>query len=753
MVDNYHPYLLERRIMKTAYPNTREPVSITLYRNVPFDNTYKHHSMISDRFKYNDVAVYEESTTIPCERFLDMRKRTPASHPYVFPRTTKPGDVYNFEYGNGLITKITLELTPEETNSNYMKVVCGDDIYYYFITSIVQENFETYKLSLELDVIMTYQDEFLDGIKDVPVFTERKHSHRYTNDGLVPYCADFKTGDSAFSGCKPSMLKRFKPLHFYDSRLKLIEGLYWLYVCLDNKLEYQGSTASPLFTCKGKTYPLTMLVAPIGDFTSITYQKSDGTNSQTYTYDEVVNGISQLIGDGSVHGCKVSPYPPVNIVVGGNTNIIKSQKAYSIQCSDVLKDTTFDIYRMKSNDNILYYGEMGALPGTMLFKLMDKGFMILASQGNTEYVLDNLLLNDLGIVNSSAPSISDVRYDDPKLLFSPFKKYLLTSQYAGEGYQFYPELEMCNTPLNGNDSLCGFTTHTTAYIGDNNYYTEIKKSVIGSVFNLYKYEKLGLSCNINYLIPSGTDALDVFNTTQQQSFYTSKVASGITSGLSVAGGIASIVVGAGMTGASAGTLSPAGVGLVMGGATAIASGVAGIATTIKSADAHIQDLKNTPQSINVSGGNFQFDDALLGEETNGKPYVVVYDVPQVIKDNANDYFYQFGYEVARCCYFNTDLFYDASSDKLVDNNLFGRTIFNYIQIKEDITNKINADIPLIVKQKLSTIFNNGITIWNFFGFSYMWRDDGNIITADYDYNNWFMKNTYDNTEYKGDYYE
>ena len=84
----------------------------------------------------------------------------------------------------------------------------------------------------------------------------------------------------------------------------------------------------------------------------------------------------------------------------------------------------------------------------------------------------------------------------------------------------------------------------------------------------------------------------------------------------------------------------------------------------------------------------------------------------------------------------------------IDNNLFGRTIFNYIQINEDITNKINADIPLIVKQKLSTIFNQGITIWNFFGFDGLWNDDDPSST--YYVDKWFMKHTLDNTEYYGE---
>ena len=243
-------------------------------------------------------------------------------------------------------------------------------------------------------------------------------------------------------------------------------------------------------------------------------------------------------------------------------------------------------------------------------------------------------------------------------------------------------------------------------------------------------------------MPVGTDALDVFKSTQANSFYTSKVASGVTSGLTIAGGIGSIVLGAGMTAGSSGALTPMGAGLVASGSMAIAGGMAGITNAIKSTNAKIEDLKNTPDAINVQGSS------LITDYSKGSvmPFIVVYETSKAIKEQANDYFYNYGYEVSRECYFNTELSYNNDVSNIVDNNLFGRTIFNYIQLNEDITNKINANIPHIVKQKLSSIFNKGITLWSFFNNDELWYF-GTPASSDYYIDRWFMKCDLDNTEF------
>ena len=731
--------------MKTAYPQVMGTCKITLYSNIPFDNTYKNHTIISKLFKYNNSDIYSgtpsDANDIK-EGFINRKDYSKTGYPYYYPRYSLTGD-FNFNFSNGLVGSVTLELTPEQTNANYMKLACGNDVYYYFITGITQNNFDTYTLSLELDVLMTYQDEFLEGMKDVPVFTTRKHSHRYTNNGLYPHCADYKTGDDAFAGVKPSILSDIKDMAFNNPDLEDIRDVKWLYICIDDS----DLGEDYCFENNSCLYPLQMFCFPL-NAKSITY--TDGTNSATFTSTNIYKAIKLLINDGKIHGVKVSSYPPFTTGLESAT--------FSSGDLELTFSTTFEVvagvlYKIIAGNNILYCNKNIGSTATWT-KLVLNGCMILGRQNDNIYDFSKITL---GVAtNFSKPKVLDDRKYDPKLSFAPFKKYTLTAQYSSEGVELYPELlhsELVPTTMKNYK----FTTITTGYIGDNNIFTylnPVDTTYDGGHYYAYlnyRYNKIGLAGAVNYVVPCGTNALDVFNSTQAQSFYTSKVASGITSTLAIAGGIGSIVLGAGaVAGApwTGGMSAGAGVGLIASGTTAIAGGVAGGANAIKSTVAKMEDLKNTPDSINISGSNFTSDYAIC-DEYEGLPYVVEYECSSVIKENANDFFYMYGYQVARECYFNTELKLDNNVPELVDNNLFGRTIFNYVQLNDDLTNKLDTNIPHIIKQKITNIFNQGITIWNFFGFKELWIYNPATPTSTYYLNKWFMKNTLDNTEYDG----
>ena len=714
--------------MKTAYPQVMGTCTITLYSNIPFDNTYKNHSLISDLFTYKGTGIYTGTSAfgLPKERFIN-RQRLATGYPYYYPRWTLTG-VYNFNFSNGLVGSITLELTPAQTNANYMKLVCGNDVYYYFITGISQNNFETFTLSLELDVLMTYQDEFLQGVENIPVFTNRKHCHRYTNNGLMPHCVDLKSGDSTFSGVKPSYVTDIVKTHFKNTQLKQFEGIYWAYICYDQTIvsAYGGDINLP-YKYKGVFHPLLMACVPVN--MKGTLKLIDAQTSGTFeiTPTDVSDIMEDVIGNGAVHAIKLSPYPP-----------------FASDSAMLVHKTGDDIEVTSTNIVITGVGGGSELAtwttGKTKLRFIvggSKKKFLIEEEKTGGYELDDVTLPN--IKNASAPTILSSRFTEPKLLFSPFKKYKLSSAYC-EGCEFYPEL-IYSIGYFTNAKIT-LTTIASCFIGDYTFYTYIDNiddnnhtAIIGN----YYYESIGLASNVNYILPAGTNALDVFNTTQSQSFYTSKVASGITSGLTMAGGIASIVIGAVTEMPTAG----ASTAMIAGGITALAQGTASMANTIKSTSAKIEDLKNTPDSINVSGSSFTSD---LGKTDYLFPYVVVYSVGEEMIHKANDFFYNYGYEVSRECYFNTELYLNNNSSNVVDNNIFGRTIFNYVQTNDDMTNKINADIPLIIKQKLSKIFNDGITLWNFYGFNDIWGTAGVGANPDYYVDKWLFKHDYDNTE-------
>lgn len=728
--------------MKTAYPNTNQPVKITLYCNVPFDNSYKNHPMISSLFTYNGSNIFS-GTSNARELFLNIKSKESGVPRPRMPRFILEGE-YNFNYSNALLSSLTLELTTQQTNANYMKVVCGTDIYYYFITSITQNNFDTYTLSLELDVLMTYQDEFLEGIKDIPVMTKRKHSHRYTDDGLMPCGADLKTGDSAFAGIKPSLIKQVHQFHYDDDEMKKLEGVMWLYVCCDDisVSEYEIDNEYLIYKNNDKAYPLSMMCVPV-NVNSLTYANTNNSHSKTWTRNDIINGIKKLIGEGKVHGAKISPYPPFTSV--GSGSVIYNNGDLTIKSSVSVVRTfanLFELCEMTLYGNYIVYARAltTQLDGNApIYMMLNNGFSVVSYQNRSNYEYENISNDDLGLTNSVRPSINDIRYKNPKLLFNPFRKYILSAQYSGEGCEIHCELLFSENETTSDGYYFWFETISTGYIGDNNFYTSILSST--DTYDYYKYEKIGLSSGVNYIFPCGTNALEVFNATQAQSFYTSKVASGITSGLAVAGGIGSIALGSIAVSHPATALM--GGGMLVGGITGVAGGVSGIVNSVKSTEAKKEDLKNTPNSINISGSNFITDDNIVGD-MNGLPYLVVYECSKTTQQTADDYFYHYGYEVSRECYFNTDLYFENNpSVNPTDNNLFGRTLFNYIELSEDITDKINANIPLVIKQKISKIFMSGITLWSFFGFDGLWND--NITYPNV--NQWFMKSEYDNTEY------
>lgn len=732
--------------MKTAYPSLMGTCDIYLYANIPFDNSYAHHTLISKKFTYNSSAIYNASDSlygIACERFLN-RRDPDDSDAYYYPRWKITGD-FNFNFSNGLIASVVLELTPAQTNANYLKLVTGNDVYYYFVTAITQSNFDTYTLSLELDVLMTYQDEFLTGMQDVPVFTNRKMSHRFTNDGIVPKCCDYKTGEDTFAGVTPTIVSKKTSLKYPSGELKNIKDIKWLYICSDGVEDYGMLAYKNQKVC----YPFSMLAMPVNVEHFIIV---DNNNVELYNVDrdDILKCINKyLIGSGHMFGAKISNYPPFTSITSATYDNVTGTLTLK-----VIKDTdyTAGIYKVHAGNNYFAIQPTALASTHELFLAMANGCICITEQDDCSFNYDGIRLFEY---NATAPTITSDRVSEPKLLFKPFKKYVLNAKYSSEGNEIYPELLYSDGVIPKAYKPFMFTTITSAYIGDNNIFTHqrpfsyTESGETYYFFNNYQYQKIGLACCMNYNFPVGTDALAVFNATQSQSFYQSKVASGITSGLAIAGGIASIVVGAGMTVGSKGTLSPVGAKMIMGGATAIASGVAGEADTIKSTMAKKEDLKNTPDSINISGSNYITDYAVVGEDT---PFVIEYECSSVVKESAEDFFYQYGYQVGRDCYFNTEIKYNNDVTNQNDNNLFGRTILNYVQINEDITNKIDADIPYAVKKKLSSIFNNGITLWTFFGFQQFWRTRHTPSAVGYKVERFFMKHQYDNTEYDGSIY-
>lgn len=752
--------------MAKIFPTNSVPVTLTLYRNIPFDNSYKHHSFIYNGFMYNGQYLNEDAKQ---EDFLNIRFKRLASQGsthYRYTRVTKTGD-FNFDYGNGLTTSLTLELSGDETLSNYLKVSYTyegntEDIF-YFITSITQVNSVTYRLALELDVIMTFGNELVGGLSGIPVFTRKKHCFRCNSNGWIG-STDFQHIDSDFVNVKANIVeskKVFLPkiAHASDDVNNTLRDIKWVYIAYsgeDNPTSYTGINN---YEHIKTIYGFRVLCLPLVPHFVV---KGHVTNQPEWSIDiDVYESLRKLIGNGAYKGAKISPYPPFNDVYSNDALFNNISISFTRNTNDEITHMTFDTgvgnhsaYTVTASGGTGNYWGKGFCMGNNLFTVIGKGDVT----PNKDWSLSGFITineeND-DIYSYGKPSVIEYTAQTPsidntikeyKLLFPPFRKYTLKTIYD-RGLELYPQIYYSDVFSTGESSKqWDFKTITTCYPFDYTYYTFTPTMNRFNAFNNY-----GLSGVNNHSMPVGENALDYFNTTQANQYYQGKTAQAVTNALTILGSSALLGVGAYMGNPK----------LVVGGAMGIASGVKGEIDVYSSINAKQEDLMNTPDTFTTGGSTFAHDLAMSEyDEGSGDvdmfPYLLTNVCGASLEKTAMEIYYNFGYEVNRCCYFNDELTTTIySTTKVgVDEHIFTRTLFNYVRIEDDITNKIrSASVPLIVKQKLNTILNNGITLWTFFGFQSVWGDmveiDSGSGATTYNVNHYLFKEEKDNAEYYG----
>ena len=237
-------------------------------------------------------------------------------------------------------------------------------------------------------------------------------------------------------------------------------------------------------------------------------------------------------------------------------------------------------------------------------------------------------------------------------------------------------------------------------------------------------------------MPTSYTALQHFLNTASAEYNNSKVINSLSA-------IANIGIGA-MGVAKGGEMAK------IAGTGAIVSGVIKEIGNITSYTAKMEDLKNTPSNLTTGGSTFTLDYAFaLTTGLSMTPFISIYRCEDSIMKCGSDFFYNYGYEVNRDCYFETDLYEETYP--ISDSRIFTRTLFNYVKLSEDITGKLvgynitESGIPYAIAKKFGEVFMNGITIWNFFGFTTL----QNKVNVDgiYDVFKYFHKCTFNNAEF------
>ena len=709
-------------------PTSTNPVTITLYRNYPFDNSYNDTCLLSRKFTYNGSVIGADSNS-----FLDLKN---SSNQYIFPRTSKTG-TYNFAFGNGLVTSLILELTDDEINSNYIKVECSvtHEVYYYFITQILQKNETTYLVNLELDVFMTYGDNFLDAIKSIPVMTERKHCIRATSSGY-PKCSDLVKQDSLFTGVKSNIFEYTKKLEFAveDNLHTYLKNYNWCYVI--RKIESE-ETRNYAYSENGILHPFIVICFPM--VTMKFYHKVNNVDTLIQTIDPVENmrfwGINEYI-----YKICILPYPPfkdLETTLGYNQIISQTDEELSIRVDDnnihnvgsysITNEVIIDI-----EDNVKVRVSKGLSSHSFMTILKGFGYGIPYKRVR--------LMDNYADVDSSVPSIqSGENRFEYRLYLPPFREYRLRT-FADDGVTISPQLRLNKSYKTGGITWDYYYPKTIVTTNPDNttYFTSM------GVQDLSDYKsKIGLGTSYYYSMPTSYTALQHFLNTASAEYNNSKLINGLKG-----------ILGLGLGGATLGYgINNDKTNATMAGVAGVANGAITLIDNITSRYAMMEDLKNTPSNLTTGGSTFTFDYAMsyyCGLDM--LPYIQIYKADDSVLKSAGDYFYMYGYEVNRECYFNTELKTDETSATCV--NIFNRTLFNYVKLSEDITTKligyndsanVRSGIPLVIAKKFSEILMKGITIWNFFGFTSIQNKVN--TTGVYDVFKYFHKHTYCNAEF------
>lgn len=693
------------------FPVAERVANIVLFRNIPFNNKYEHHPFISNKFTYKGATKHLGGNMYS---FLYAKK---SNNEYYFDRLVLDTG-FNFNYGNGLVTSVVLEVPHQFTDANYMSVtpIGTTRPYYFFITNVVISTASytdntskiTCTMTLELDVLATYQNDILDGFTG-NVKTERKHCQRYqinNNTSLVPYCSDFSLSESVIGDCKPNLVKDVVPfeLNIGTQTDVGLSDMKWFYVMYQGNLSFTSFNASfNSANIGGLQTPISCIVFPDAPYFIVR------TRNNLFPT-RVINRndfLKTVYDDPAVYGIKVSPYPPftsLSGVINGvpyqnecyrffDTTLQSDAVAFVIDDTAIVADVTelnSRAIRVLSNQSLLGFMAISGNTDKDIYKA--SGLWLLTCNDN-EYPYKNENFMDIetkpnGLVNKSAVY-------EPKMLFSPLTRYMLKAQYAS-GEEIHPELVACEMPLANYMSI---TTIATGYGGDLTFSTFPKFYSVtaggNNVSQFYKTINKGFISSPSYTYPVGEDALKTFSTTQENTFRTQ------TTGKIVGGVLTTISGGIAMA-----------TGNYAVGVIGLTAGITSTAQAIMGAVAKYSDLENTPDTISALGGSVIHDYA-TGNTLH--PYLCIYEITPAEKEMIYDFFYEYGYVVNRCCVFNKELYpSDYSDSKWVDTRLFTRTIFNYIKINENISGKLYGDIPPVVKDKINNILNNGVRLYTMF---------------------------------------
>ena len=444
-------------------------------------------------------------------------------------------------------------------------------------------------------------------------------------------------------------------------------------------------------------------------------------------YDQFLFGINDVPSDRELHAQGITPIFYINYEKNGSIILsrfrlpinflyqfassmfakclvdVPDLDVRTAESGNITTTKTMIGIRLEDNENYVIVSEQGPT-SSWSFKLADP----LSSNVNNPF--DKNIYSMLMITHSSydngvftyrnntnkvlpffetLPSVSSLKDDkyEPKLMIEPYATYTIKSKLGTpNGFNFNPiliETDLIEIILKyvPNVSTAKFSLFVKPYTLNRGVFDE---SVNSPYYNLYALNVGDFNIS-DYTLPIKSEPF--YQMALEQRNYR-------TTGLAVPV-ISSLTQSAGLIGATAIFNPSAMLSSVAGASVGVSSAINAIGNYF----AHIDNLKNAPDSIQNSG-NDALHDACLGLDL--RPYLSVYRLKKAQRKQVFDYYYRMGYMV------NT---YETM------DKWFTRQIFNYIKTNDDdLENKFKSKIgslpyPQFIRRAMADILNNGVTFW------------------------------------------
>ena len=615
--------------------------------NVKFDNSYKN-------------ACF----------FSNSQVREEALHPINYNEIKKE---INFDFGKFIYTSINVK---DYQNQNYCIIEYNNSYYYYFITDANYYAVNSWRLTLELDVITQY----ITGA-NANTFSwcniVRAHCDRWIRTGNKvrfnvsegSQIVNHEVRVDKITKSRQEVKLNFCTYSIVNNWLKNNVSC-WLYLYIDCKHSfklagYQGTSVGPItpieYTRQFLPYSYVAGTSAItNDYAVISIPVYKNNNKKICFYDNVKKSLCYVGEDGLenfylqnnqtefVYNIKISTIPPVNfsniqdisnVQIINDNLCIKQQLVTENNINKGFDNITFVVDSFGNIDLTTFLGENYVKRDGCFVNVYQQYTTVYSEKVDTECNFEF----DVAVIKGNR----NVAFE-PKVLNDC---YSVTIRDSSNGEFVYNLLHLNEREVTG--------MYTEGLnITNNNYYYRLESNGIVPAPNMWNWD--GIVNTVDYSQVVANDNIANF-LANNKNFLLTKVAS-----------IGIPLIGSGITGNLAGAAS---------------SGIEAAKTLIDFDNMRnkINSLRNTNDSVIL---NMLVNDGI-------KLYV---DIEKALDNEIEKYYnyvYNFGYSL-----------------NVIDNPfnyINTRKYFNYLQFDADY---ININAPTDVEDKIKYIFTNGVRLWN-----------------------------------------